>query len=376
MTGPRRSETPRVLYVAAGGGGDPIACAMIARHFDPDIERPLIASMSWDRLILDPVPGPRAPADFIGLEPIGRLNYRVTGATTLRPPAASSLPRLSRELPADVYLLDPHRGAPGMAAQLAELADLLALDAIRLVDVGGDVVARGDEPELRSPLADALSLAAVAQVALENEVLVAGPGIDGELSAAYVAQRCQLLGGRGTGALSQQAGARLQSVFAWHPSEASGLLWAAVMGARGTVEVRDHRRLIALDESSGSCWTLRAVPVLDGSLASIVGERATFAAAEVALEGAGIIPESRYEAEKALDALSIRGLEEDTATLIHKCDGLRRDAELRGVNYLTIRAIHERLGHSWPSRDLLWITSSGGRFSPPLCESAAKPSLP
>src|SRR5262245_7708509 len=111
------SERPRTLYVAAGGGGDAIACAMIARQLEPDVEQPLIATMSWDRLILDPTPGPRAASDFVGLEPVARRTFRVTEVSALAGPGTSSLPRLLRELPADIYLLDPSWGAPAMAEQ-------------------------------------------------------------------------------------------------------------------------------------------------------------------------------------------------------------------------------------------------------------------
>lgn len=53
--------------------------------------------------------------------------------------------------------------------------------SIDLLDVGGDILARGDEPTLQSPFADALTLAACCQVNAPIRLLVAGPGLDGEL---------------------------------------------------------------------------------------------------------------------------------------------------------------------------------------------------
>ena len=45
-------------------------------------------------------------------------------------------------------LLDPTNGVRGLRDQLAELAQAVSADSVTLVDVGGDIIAQGDEPEL------------------------------------------------------------------------------------------------------------------------------------------------------------------------------------------------------------------------------------
>lgn len=90
-------------------------------------------------------------------------------------PAGSTLPRLAAELPHRFVLIDPHQGAEGVARQLEELVSHLEPDSIDLLDVGDDVLARGDEPTLKSPLADALTLAGCCQVNAPIRLLVAGP---------------------------------------------------------------------------------------------------------------------------------------------------------------------------------------------------------
>src|SRR5215510_11207188 len=140
------------VYVAAGGGGDALAAAIIHRalgHHDPAV----IATYAWDRLVIDPLPGPRTPADFAGLQPVGRHNYAITGTTTPRPPSGSTLPRLAADIPDELVLLDPTGGAIGMRTQLQELVTINEADELTVLDVGGDALAQGDEPSLRSPLA-------------------------------------------------------------------------------------------------------------------------------------------------------------------------------------------------------------------------------
>ncbi|WP_348541648.1 DUF1152 domain-containing protein [Streptomyces sp. MZ04] len=153
-------------------------------------EPALILTYSWDRLIVDPVPGPRSPADFIGLRQLTPHVWAVPGNATLKPPHASTLPRLAAELPHAFALIDPHAGAAGITRQLNELIAHFTPESIDLLDVGGDILAHGDEPTLRSPLADALTLAACARAAKAAvRLLVAGPGLDGEVPADVLGPR-------------------------------------------------------------------------------------------------------------------------------------------------------------------------------------------
>jgi hypothetical protein len=48
-------------------------------------------------------------------------------------------------------------------AGLEELVEHLAPESIDPLDMGGDILARGGEPTLKSPLADAVTLAACCQ---------------------------------------------------------------------------------------------------------------------------------------------------------------------------------------------------------------------
>src|SRR5262245_47827443 len=144
----------------------------------------MIATYAWDRLLIDPLPGPRSPDDFAGLSRVSKRSYAVTADSRPIPPAGSTLPRLSADLGIPLIILDPRRGARGLTDQVGELADRVSAEMIELVDVGGDILAHGDEPNLRTPLADALVLAACSRLPLQVTVTIAGPGVDGELPEA------------------------------------------------------------------------------------------------------------------------------------------------------------------------------------------------
>src|SRR5947207_1231581 len=79
-------------------------------------------------------------------------------------------------------------GPAAVADAIAGAAGTLDCDLCVLLDVGGDVLAHGDEAGLASPLCDAVMLAAAARLSerIATVAAVYGPGCDGELSADEV----------------------------------------------------------------------------------------------------------------------------------------------------------------------------------------------
>ncbi|MFG1925615.1 DUF1152 domain-containing protein [Cryptosporangium sp. NPDC048952] len=241
------------LYVAAGGGGDAIAAALL--HDDPTT-RPVILTYAWERLILDPVPGPRSVEDFEGLGQDVPGIAEILATTEARPPARSPLPRLTGTLNARLFLLDPSGGAIGMHEQIRAAVDYFKPDEVTVIDVGGDIIARGDEPGLRSPMADALVIAAVQDLGVLTRVWMAGPGLDGELTEAETLARVDELGGRLHRTLTSADTHNIGDALDWHPTEATRLLVAAARGYRGTVEIRDHGSLVKITDASTYVFAL------------------------------------------------------------------------------------------------------------------------
>ncbi|MFI1533678.1 DUF1152 domain-containing protein [Streptomyces anandii] len=206
----------------------------------------VILTYAWDRLLTDPLPGPRRPTDFTGLERLTPAVWTVPAQSRPIAPAGSTLPRLAAETPHTLALLDPYHGAEGLTHQLEDFVSHLAPESIDLLDVGGDILARGDEPILKSPLADALTLAACCQVNAPVRLLVAGPGLDGELPPEEVGD----LLGPVVHAFTARDVETISSVLEWHPSEATALLAATARGVRGTCEIRDAGLPVPLTDES------------------------------------------------------------------------------------------------------------------------------
>lgn len=230
-----------------GGGGDVVgalATAELARIYDG--VDPILGGLTWERLPIDPVPGPRSTeeiADATELAPGILLAGADTHIRETGVPFAES--RMAQFLGRNTVLVDIHRGPNSVADGLGTAARQLGCDLIVMVDVGGDVLAHGDEPGLRSPLCDAVMLAAAARLACRgHEVLVGifGIGCDGELTYREVLARLAeaasaggLCGARGlTGPVAERLEAAAQVVR----TEASALPARAFRGACGTRTIR------------------------------------------------------------------------------------------------------------------------------------------
>lgn len=302
----------------------------------------VIVTYGWDRLLSDPIPGPRGARDFTGLHRLTRHNFAITPASQPVPPTGSALPRLAGALEATLVLLDPADGAEGIRQQLHELVDAYEPERLEVIDVGGDALARGDEATLRSPLADALVLAACTEISVPVNLLVAGPGLDAEVAETDVLSRCQTT----AATLTSDHVAAVANVFDWHPSEASALLAAAARGVRGTVEVRGSGLTVQLTEHSPTVYRADYATVAEASLLvprlRTAGSLDEAEATTRAVCGFTEIDQERRKAEDL--ARQGRRPVPPTPELDRRVFAFEDGARSRGADYVTFRRLAEALG--------------------------------
>jgi hypothetical protein len=362
----------RSLVVAAGGGGDAITAAALpglAALNLPAGEPVPVLTYSWDRLLVDPVPGPRVAADFTGLRQVAPGLYSVLPETCSVTPIRSSLPRLAAELPVRVLLLDPTHGALGMAQQVRAAVEHFACDRVLALDVGGDILTDGHDPHLRSPLADQLALAACISADLPTQVLVAAPGLDGEIDSATLAHRLRDFGAHPLGTLDRHIARTTQTVMAWHPSEASGMFLAATLGVRGLVEVRDAGDQVHLTNTTPLVHGLDAHQLADRTPAAKLTHTTSLADAERVIRDITGLSEIAYETRKARE---LRGRPAHTPTVhdLPVIDQLAAETRGRGADYLSVRRLAEQLhvrtldGYTALAR--LLAAHRADRYTPPL----------
>ncbi|MFJ1457243.1 DUF1152 domain-containing protein [Nocardia sp. N2S4-5] len=350
------------IAVAAGGGGDAVTAALLGSALPGEVAA--IMSYSWDRLMVDPTPGPRSRSDFAGLVDRGGV-WQVSPSSGLRI-GLSTLPRLAGHLDVPLLLMDLDGGVRDLARQIRRTATVFGVEEVLVIDVGGDIVAVGHEPELRSPLADSAALAAAVSTGMPARVLVAGAGLDGELAREQVEDRLTVLGAEHVVDLTASHARRLIPVWSWHPSEANALLAAAAIGWRGLVETQ-RGAVIDVTDLSTRVVQVPATSASEASLASLLTETSSLGEIETILRVRRGYSDIDIEREKAERRLVSRMPAQDVLNYI---DRHAVSAVARGVDALTIRRIAELVGATDPLatealRDYL-SRHRPRNFAPPL----------
>jgi hypothetical protein len=304
----RRSRRP--LVIGMGGGGDVVgalATAEFARLYDG--AQPIVGGVTWERRPIDPLPGPRAAHEIVDAEELAPGILRAGRRTRVRDrDVFFAESRMAQFLGEPTVLIDIHGGAGAVSEGLALAAERLRRDLIVFVDVGGDLLAQGDEPGLRSPLCDALMLAAASRLSDAGVPVLAaifGVGCDAELTPdevfariSHVAAAGGLCGARG---LTEPVVERLEGAMELVPTEASAQAVRAFRGACGLVAIRDGARTLELTAAAALTFyldvevTVRAA----GRLARAVADASSLREANAALNALGVQTELDFELEIA-----------------------------------------------------------------------------
>ncbi|HVF79989.1 MAG TPA: DUF1152 domain-containing protein [Solirubrobacteraceae bacterium] len=295
----------RILAVGIGGGGDVVG-ALAVGELAGALGTPfVVGGLSWERRPVDPLPGPRRMSEIAGLSQLNEHAGLATAGTTGPGGFHFAESHMARHLGEPVLLLDPSGGPEAVADGLADAARRLRCDLVVLTDVGGDVLAHGDEAGLGSPLADAVCLAAAPLLAERGVALlgaVFGAGCDGELTPAEVLERiaevAQAGGHCGVWGPGSSELARLQAAVAQVPTEASAMALRCATGEVGSVPIRDGRRMVQLSGAGALVFFFDPLVALRSAArcARLVAQADSLEEANEILIGQGIPTELEWEA--------------------------------------------------------------------------------
>lgn len=293
----------RVLSIGIGGGGDVVgalAAAELPRALGAEV---VVGGLSWERRPIDPLPGGRRLDELTGHEPLNDV-VALAGPETRGPGDVSfAETHMARFLDERTVLVDANPGPARVAAGLADACSKLDCDALLLVDVGGDVLAHGDEPGLASPLADSILLATARHLPPDLPVVAAvfGTGCDGELTPDEVLERLSevaahqgLLGAWG---LSPSAIGRLEAAVEQVPTEASAMALRCARGATGVTTIRGGRRKVPLSPVGGLTFYFDPLVAMRTAarLADAVSDAPDLLTANAILHRLGVRSELDYE---------------------------------------------------------------------------------
>lgn len=288
-----------------GGGGDVVGALAVSEMARWLGAESVLGGVAWERLPIDSRPGPRSLDEVAGAQRIHPA-VALAGPDTTGPGGfAFAESHMAAFTGQSTVLVDPTGGPSAVASGLAEAARQLDCREVVLVDVGGDVLAHGDEAGLASPLCDAVMLAAAPSLAHEVGVMAAvfGASCDGELTPGEVSQRLAevaaaggLLGAAG---LAPRAAARLQAAIERVPTEASAQALACARGALGPAKIRGGLRTVQRTPLGGVAFFLDPEVAIGSAaqLARAVADAPSLLAARDVLGRRGVRTELDFERE-------------------------------------------------------------------------------
>ncbi len=243
----------RPLVIGMGGGGDVVgalATAELCRRYDG--AQPILGGLAWERRPIDAEPGPRRVEEIENGEEVAPGILLARAQTVVRGRGVRfAESRMAEFLGEPTVLITLERGPAAIAKALTHVAARVDSDAFIFIDVGGDVLAEGGEAGLRSPLSDAIMLAAAVRLKRSGQAVLGGVfgiGCDGELTPAEVlaglgelAAGGGLCGARG---LTEHTARRLEEAIRLVPTEASAQAVVAFRSASGQAAIRGGARKI------------------------------------------------------------------------------------------------------------------------------------
>jgi hypothetical protein len=300
----------RPLVIGIGGGGDVVGALATAElmrlHDGAD---PVVGGLTWERGPIDPSPGPRRLEEIEGAQVLAPGILLAGPRTRVRDrDVLFAESRMAEYLGRCTLLVDITEGPAAIASGLSGAADSLGCDQLVFIDVGGDVLAAGDEPGLRSPLCDAVMLAAGEHlVRAGRSVLLGifGIGCDAELTSAEVLDRIALVAGVGglCGArgLTPSVADALEGAIRLVPTEASAQAVRGFRGASGTATIRGGQRSFELSTVAAVTFYLDVTRSVEaaGPLAAAVMDAGSLEEANDVLRRLGVRSELDLERDVA-----------------------------------------------------------------------------
>jgi hypothetical protein len=296
----------RALVIGVGGGGDVVG-ALAASRFLEFCGLPFaLGGLSWERNVYDPIPGPRKLSEVRNVRALHPYAWMANAESKTDTGAHFAESKMAAFLNREILLIDINGGVKGVVDGLKVAMKESASDLLVGLDVGGDSLAQGDEPGLRSPLADSIMLAAYAQMETQGYRTlwgVFGYGSDGELTTgeieAALSKMAAAGGLLGAWSLTPKIAAEIEEAIKTVPTEASAIPVQCFRGAWGDSDIRRGQRRVKLTPLTALTFFMSTAKLYEtlARPAQAVQGSASLDEANDSLHAIGIRTELDYERE-------------------------------------------------------------------------------
>jgi hypothetical protein len=297
----------RAMVIGVGGGGDVVGALAAARFLEFCGLTFVLGGLSWERSVYDPVPGPRSLEEVEDVRVIHPRIWMANPKSQTNTGVFFAESKMASIHGQEVLLVDINGGVTGVVEGLEVAIQEFRTDLLVGLDVGGDSFAQGNEPGLRSPLADSILLAAYAELEKRGHRTlwaVFGYGSDGELSVNEIETALSKLAKAGawlgTTSLTPNIAAELEEAIKTVATEASAVPVQCFHGAWGETKIRTDQRTVKLTPLTALIFFVSATKLFHtlSRPAQAVSNSSSLEEANNALHALGIKTELDLERER------------------------------------------------------------------------------
>lgn len=297
----------RALVIGVGGGGDVVGALAAGRFLEFCGLEFVLGGLSWERFVFDPVPGPRMLSEVENVRVLHPRVWMANSESRTKTGVFFAESKMAAVHGKEVLLVDINGGIDGVVQGLEVAMKELKTDLLVGLDVGGDSLAQGHEPGLRSPLADSVMLAAYAELERRGHRTlwaVFGYGSDGELTVDEVESALNQLAAAGawlgTTSLTPRIAAELSEVIKTVSTEASAIPVQCFHGAWGETKIRTDQRTVKLTPLTALIFFVSATQLFQtlSRPAQALSQSSSLEAANDALHALGIRTELDLERDR------------------------------------------------------------------------------
>ncbi|MEM2878190.1 MAG: DUF1152 domain-containing protein [Candidatus Hadarchaeales archaeon] len=295
------SNAKKAMVVGIGGGGDVVGAIPTSNYLREIGLSTVLGGLTWERYVNDPEPGPRRMDEILNIKKLARTAGLASSETRTNKGVRFTEAMVAEALCEETLLVDPNLGVKGIVDGLNTVVDLMGFDLFVGIDVGGDVLAAGNEEGLRSMLADSMMLAAMVNLKIPAVLGVLGCCTDGELTFDQFLKRLSLtaefgglLGARG---LTPEDLKVLESVIPRTKTESTALAVKAAKGTYGDVKIRGGCRTAQLTPVAAVTFYLDPVVVFErvNGIAKMLAETSSIEEANEIVVKAGLPSELEFQ---------------------------------------------------------------------------------
>jgi hypothetical protein len=307
----------KALIIGIGGGADIVGTIPMKSYLEDHGIECFLGGLPWERYSIDPYPGPRRFNEIQKKRNFNQSICFINHKTITKDGLQFSESKVANFVKNKIIFINIFNSIRNIAADLIEFINYKKIDYVVGVDVGGDVLAVGDEKGLASPLADSIMLNVLKIIEMKclTHLGVLGYGSDGELKISEI-NKCMAIASSkkglvGSVGLSIDAYETMKEIVKKVETDASRIPLLSFEGSYGKHPIRRGRIQVEVHPMSQITFLFSPTVVfknLSKSAQLISKSKSFYQANEILLKNS-ISSEFNYEVKKHMEITSLNNKE-------------------------------------------------------------------